>query len=610
MLAGEPPFTGGTPQAVIAKHMQAKIQPLRVVRPAVSRSLQDVVSKALAKVPADRYASGQDLGRALLAVTANDAPPAWRRALVIGIPAAIALAALVLAVVLVRRPTSSAPPAPAGSVLERPRIAVMYFDDMSGNPSLRNLADDVTEELIYELSGVNGFQVISRNAMQPYRGRELPLEGMVARLKAQLVVDGSVQRWRDGVRLRVQLIDASTDTYLDSLSVERSVADTLAFVQAAAQEIAADLRQAIGREVRLQDAGLGTGNPVARELARKAQRAREDARVIADSPHPEDVSVALEALRRADSLLALAQAADTGWYRSWIARGWVAADRAALLGGDRRLAALEDGLRLAGEAVRRAPDSADALELRGTLRGRLVGETQTAAEGDRAREAEADLRAALDRDSTLVRAWATLGYILWSKGSITEAALASRRALREDTYLTAARGTYNELFFDDLMLANFPQAAEWCRRGRATYPADWRFVECELTLLRHDLDRTPDADSAWQLVRVLDRMDPPERTRSEGRTYHSIYRRIVAATISARAGRPEVARAEIARARQATRGDSTLAIDLDYDEAVLRLALGERQRAAGLLRAYVAARPLARDQLARDPLLRGLPSDR
>ena len=363
----------------------------------------------------------------------------------------------------------------------------------------------------------------------------------------------------------------------------------------------------MGREVRLQRAGIGSRIDAAQALARKAQRAREDAREIAESPHSEDVATALEGLRRADSLLALAQLADPRWGHPWIDRGWVAADRAELSAGPERARALRDGLRLAEEAVRRLPQSAEALELRGTLRARLVAELQTAPEErDRIGRAEADLRAALDRDSTLIRGWEALANLLWSKGSIAEAAVASRRALQEDAYLTEAPGIYHELFYDDLMLGNFAQAAEWCRRGRVALPNQWRFVECQLTLMRHDPDAKPDPDSAWTLVRTLERLDPAERARSEGRAYHLIYRRIVAATISARAGRPDVARAEITRARRAVRRDSTLALDLNYDEAVLRVALHERTRARDLLEEYVAARPLARDQLARDPLLRGL----
>jgi tetratricopeptide (TPR) repeat protein len=359
--------------------------------------------------------------------------------------------------------------------------------------------------------------------------------------------------------------------------------------------------------VRLRTAPLGTTSALASELARKAQAAREEAREIAESPHAEDLGPAVDALRRADSLLALAARADPRWSRLWLDRGWVAADRAGLLVGAARLAALREGLRIAEEAVRRAPDSADALELRGTIRARLVAESQAAPEEpDRLRKAEVDLRAALDRDSTLTRAWVTLSDLLWTKGSTAEAELAARRALREDTYLAEAPDVYRQLYFADLMLGNFAAAGEWCRRGRLTFPDRWRFVECELTLMRHDVASRPNPDSAWKLVAALERLDPPDQARSEGRAYHTIYRRVVAATISARAGRPNIARVEIARARRATAGDSTLSMDLNYDEAYLRLVLGERDRALELLRKYVDARPLARDYLARDPLLRGL----
>jgi tetratricopeptide (TPR) repeat protein len=238
---------------------------------------------------------------------------------------------------------------------------------------------------------------------------------------------------------------------------------------------------------------------------------------------------------------------------------------------------------------------------------RLVNEIQAAPdEPDRMQRAESDLRVALDQDSTLTIAWGTLGDLLWTKGSAAEAVIASRRALEADAYLGEAYTIYRDLFFSDLMLGNFPEAGEWCRRGRVTFPGHWRFVECELTLMRHDMRRTADPDSAWRLVKRLEQLDPPERARAEGRGYHLIYRRVVAATISARAGRPGLARAELARARRETAADSTLSMDLNYDEAYLRLVLGETDRAKRLLQQYVKARPLASEYLARDPLLQAL----
>jgi tetratricopeptide (TPR) repeat protein len=363
----------------------------------------------------------------------------------------------------------------------------------------------------------------------------------------------------------------------------------------------------MGREARLETAVLGTADKTAQDLARKAQRLSEDAREIAESPHVEDLGTARESLSRADSLLVLAQAADPKWMHPRIARGWIMAQAAEIETGEARVAALRRGLALAEDAVRRAPDDPLALELRGTLRMYLVIEIQAAPdEPDRMLKAETDLRAALDHDSTLTTAWAMLGDLLWTKGSTAEAVIASRRALQEDTYLSDAYQIYRDLFVSDLMLGNFPEAGEWCRRGRVTFPGHWRFVECELTLMRHNLRRKADPDSAWKLVRTLEQLDPPERARAEGREYHLIYRPLVAATISARAGRPDVARAAIARARHQTASDSTLSRDLDYDEAYLRLVLGERDRAMRLLKDYVKARPLAREYLARDPLFQAL----
>ncbi|HET6578579.1 MAG TPA: serine/threonine-protein kinase [Gemmatimonadales bacterium] len=610
MLAGEPPFGGGTPQAVIAKHMQATVPDLRVVRPAVTARLRSVVQTALAKVPADRFASAEQFAHALESIAPEAASMRPGRT-------AIAVGAMVLlgaaAAWMLAGPRSSPQ---AGSRIAvapdtgPPRIAVLYFDDLSADSSLRRLADGITDELIYELSGVSALRVISRNDVQPYRGKRVPLDSMVADLQPTTVVEGSIQRQGDRIRLRAQLIDATAGTYLDSLSVERPIGEPAALERSMAQELSAGLRREMGRAARLRGAQLGASSGEARDLARRAQAAQEEGREIAESRHLEDVGTALEALRRADSLLVLAELADPQWTRLWIDRGRVAADRARLVVGADREAALREALRLAEAAARRAPTSAAALALRGSARVRLIAELQTAPdEPDRIRRAEADLRAALDRDSTLTRAWTDLSDLLWSKGSTAEAALAAHRALREDTYLTDAPDIYRNLFFSDLMLGDFQQAAEWCRRGRLALPNRWRFVECELTLMRHDSSARPDPDSAWKLVTVLERLDPPERARAEGRAYHTIYRRVVAATISARAGRRDIARAELARARRAVAGDTTLATDLGYDEAYLRFVLGERGRAAELLRRYVEARPLARNYLARDPLMRELRLD-
>jgi eukaryotic-like serine/threonine-protein kinase len=601
MLVGEVPFKGINSQAVLMQHMQAPVPNLSIVRPTVSAELKQVILTALAKVPGDRFATAGDLVTALEGVSPRALPPRRDRVAIF----AAALLAIALVGVIAVRAAPIHPGRSSAAAAEVPRIAVLYLRDLSPGSTLRQVADRITENLISELSGVNAFQVISRNGVEAYR-HQASLDNMVQALGVNTVVDGSIQPWGDRLRLRVQLVDAESKTDIDSVVIERRMTDPAAFEQSVAEELAARLRRQMGRRARLQTAPLGTSSDVAKELAEKAQRAREDARRIAESQHSQDIKTAVETLNRADSLLASAQLADPKWTRLWIDRGWVAAERARLLTTNDRIDALQGGMRLAEEAVKQAPNSAEALELRGTLRSRLIFESMASPDGLDMQKAEADLRAALDRDSTLTVAWASLSDLLWTKGSTAEADIAIHRALRQDAYLTEAFDIYWILFFNQLMLGNFADAGQWCRRGRVTFPGNWRFVECDLTLMRHDQASKPNPDSAWMLVRALDRIDPAERAELEGRAYHTIYRRVVAATISSRAGRKDIARAEIARARRATAGDTTLSVDLGYDEAYLRLVLGERDRAIHLLQAYVKARPLTRDYLSRDPLLRDL----
>jgi serine/threonine-protein kinase len=608
MLAGEPPYTGSTSQAILAKHMQSPIPDVRVVRPMVSTELTRALQRGLAKVPADRYPS-MEAFRAALSSAARAPRQAWSRRL----PLSVAGAAAVATALLLLRGGAPEPAAdatvPASARLDIPRIAVLYFDAQGADSTQRQVADELTEELILELSGVSAFRVVSRNGVRPYRDRRANFDSMVAALSVGTVIDGSVERSGDRLTVRAQLIDARSNTQIDSLWLERAVPPS-GPVRGVAQELAAGVRRLLGREVRLRQAGLGAGAPGAVSLARKAQRTWEDARSLAEHPHPRDAATALAAFGQADSLLGLATAVDTAWNQPLVDRGWIALSRAQLLTGKARLTTIRAGLEFAERAVERAPTSAEALELRGVLRWQLVTELQDASEDlERLNRVERDLRAALDRDSTRAKSWATLSDLLWFRGNTAQAGLAARRAQQEDAYLDEARAVLVQLFYNDLMLGEFSRAGQWCERGRWMFPKDWRFVECDLTLMRHDIDAVPRPDSAWALVRLLDRLDPPDRAGAAGRPYHIIYRRVVAATISARAGRHGIARRELERARRAAAADSVLQLDLGYDEAYLRLVLGEPDSAIALLRAYIEARPAAREYLARDPLFRGLRLD-
>ncbi len=604
MLAGQSPFTGSTPESVVRQHLAAPVPSVRVMRPGVPAALDAVITRALAKAPADRFRSAAEFRQALDQALLPGAPGsgARRRAgrlVVVAAGLALLFAALRLGPFGAQQHAAS--PAP-----EPPRIAVLYFEDKTADSSLQLFSDGLTEQLIQELGGLNAFRVISRNGVRPYRNHPVPFDSMVKALGVTLVIDGSVRRIGDTLQVGVDLIDAASGTNVDSVSVKRGITDFVSLERQLALQVAAALRRKMGREVRLRDDVAGTSSGPARELLLQARRARDEAEALMAEPVAE-LPAARTTLGRADSMLARAARADPKWLEPVVERGWVARSVALTVSGRDRVSALDRGLGFADEAMRRVPGSVAALQLRGTLRWHLVAELETEPlDSIKLGDAEADLRTTLDRDSTLASVWATLSYLLWLKGDFAGSALAAQRALREDAYLTDAEDVFLQAFFSNLMLGDFGQAGEWCRRGRLSSPGNWRFVECELTLMRHNRRARPDPDSAWALVRTLERLDPPERAAAAGRAYHTIYRRVVAATISALAGHRDSARAELARALAATAHDSSLRLDLAYDEAYLHLVMGDRQQAEQLLRTLVAARPLLGPPLARDPLFEGL----
>jgi len=254
----------------------------------------------------------------------------------------------------------------------------------------------------------------------------------------------------------------------------------------------------------------------------------------------------------------------------------------------------------------RDPGDAAAMELRGAawfLQAMLTrgGDPSAAMEA-----AERDLRRAVAADPALASAWARLSQVLRARGKLAEGDAAARRALREDAYLEDSDEVLLGLFNSAVMRGAMAEAGGTCADGARRFPGDWRFVECRLTLMREDRAARPDPAAAWALVAQLERLDPAARARAEGRPYAALFRQALAAAVVARAGAGDSARAVLARARRAAAGDPELAVALDYDEAYVRLVLGERAEARRLLDDMLAARPALRPYLERDPLFRGL----
>ena len=222
--------------------------------------------------------------------------------------------------------------------------------------------------------------------------------------------------------------------------------------------------------------------------------------------------------------------------------------------------------------------------------------------------AERDLRAAVAADSTNARAWGTLSEVLRYKGDVAEANVDARRALAQDAYLEAAPRILEALYTSEQLLGDYAAAGQYCDQGRRRFPNDWRFVQCRLTLMGVDSARATPRE-AWALVAKLDSMDPSGPATTDHDAYNPVFRRMTAALISARAGDRDSARAVIAWATRKIGNDSSARLDLNYDEASVRLALGQPDVALRLLSEYVAARPALRAYIARDPHFAALRND-
>jgi TolB-like protein/class 3 adenylate cyclase/Flp pilus assembly protein TadD len=97
---------------------------------------------------------------------------------------------------------------------DNPSIAVLPFNNLSDDPKQEYFTDGMTDELITNLSKISGFLVISRNSSFVYKGKTVPIKQVANELKVKYVLEGSIQRVGDRVRIRAQLIDGTTDHHI------------------------------------------------------------------------------------------------------------------------------------------------------------------------------------------------------------------------------------------------------------------------------------------------------------------------------------------------------------------------------------------------------------
>jgi len=226
MLAGEPPYTGPSPQAIMAKRFLEPVPHVRTMRESVPEAVEWAVTKALAKVPADRFQTARQFTEALALPTVATptatlaAPSAARPAGPDRRPRIHRKVGLGLALFLAAAGGFWAwqwrhgRPHPASPKM----LAVLPFENL-GRPEDEYFADGLTEEITSRLASVRDLGVISRTSAMQYKKTAKPLKQIGRELGAGYVLEGSV-RWEklpsgaSRVRVTPQLIDVSDDRHL------------------------------------------------------------------------------------------------------------------------------------------------------------------------------------------------------------------------------------------------------------------------------------------------------------------------------------------------------------------------------------------------------------
>jgi TolB-like protein/DNA-binding winged helix-turn-helix (wHTH) protein/Tfp pilus assembly protein PilF len=132
---------------------------------------------------------------------------------------------------------SELPPLP-----ERPSLAVLPFKNLSEEPEQEHFSDGLTEDLITDLSKISGLFIISRNTVFTYKGKAVTTREVSKELGVRYVLDGSVRKVGDQVRVTTQLVDATTDTHLWGEHYDRSLKDIFTLQDEIRQKIVTTLK--------------------------------------------------------------------------------------------------------------------------------------------------------------------------------------------------------------------------------------------------------------------------------------------------------------------------------------------------------------------------------
>jgi serine/threonine-protein kinase len=209
MLGGRPAFQRPSQVATLAAVLRDEPPPLRVLAPEASPGLDEVVKRCLRKEAGERFQSSADLKSALRqAVDASDQAPAGRKA---GLPA----------------------------------IGVLAFTDMSPARDQEYFSDGIAEEILNGLAKIEGLRVASRTSAFRYKGQAIDICDIGRQLKVDTVLEGSVRKSGNRLRITAQLINVADGFHLWSERYDRTLEDVFAIQDEISEAIVGALKVAL-----------------------------------------------------------------------------------------------------------------------------------------------------------------------------------------------------------------------------------------------------------------------------------------------------------------------------------------------------------------------------
>jgi len=335
---------------------------------------------------------------------------------------------------------------PAAVDVPRLSIVVLPFGNLNNDPEQQYFVDGITEDLTTDLSRVGGMLVISRNTAFTYQDKRVDTRQIGRELGVRYVLEGSVRRIGDRIRINAQLIDAETDSHRWAERFDRSVGDLLALQD----EIVSRIAIALNVEMVVAEAARPAENPDAIDCILRGRAA------MAKPLSVESSDEAIEWFERALSL-----APSSAEAQAWMA-GALSGRVIDVLPGSSD-ADTDRAERLARQAVAASPRSARAhVAMANVLRAQR-----------RYAEAISEYEAALALNRNLVGALACIGRLKIYVGPIDDAIRFQEQAIRLSPRDPSIWNWYFRIGEAHLLQSRLNEAIEWLKKARNAAPAVW-----------------------------------------------------------------------------------------------------------------------------------------